>query len=91
MGFIVIFIGLFLAITAVRNKHGELADLVKGDFTGPNNFFSWIIALVVIGGLGYIKPLKPITDAFLVLLILVLFLSNGAFFDRITTDLGVRK
>jgi hypothetical protein len=89
MPFIVILVGLFLAVTAARNKHQELAELVKGDFTGPNNFFSWLIALLVIGGLGYIKPLKPLTDAFLVLLILVLFLSNGGFFDRITRDLGI--
>jgi hypothetical protein len=91
MPFIIILIGLFLAVTAARNKQQELAELLKGDFTGPGNFFSWTIALLVVGGLGYIKPLKPLTDAFLVLLILVLFLSNGGFFDRITTDLGINK
>lgn len=90
MGFIVIIIGLLLSIAAARGKHRELGELVKGDFTGPNNFFAWVVAILVIGGLGYIKSLKPLTDAFLVLLILVLFLSNGGFFNRLTTDLGIK-
>lgn len=90
MPFIIIIIGIFLTVTAVRGKQLELMELVRGDFTGPNNFFSWIVAIAVVGGLGYIKPLKPITDAFLILIIIVMFLSNGGFFDRITKDLGVK-
>jgi hypothetical protein len=48
----------------------------------PNNFIYWGIALFIIGAAGYYKPLKPLSNAFLGLVILVLFISNRGFFAR---------
>ncbi len=82
MPFVIIIIGLMLLITAYRNTQDEFFALIKGDFTGQQNFLIWVLALGAIGAVGYIRPLKPISTAFLVLVILVLFLSNGGFFAK---------
>jgi len=77
MPFALIMIGVVLVVASVQNTQGTLFTLVKGDFTGPNNFFYWVAILLVIGTAGYIKPLQPVSRAFLVLLMVVLFLSKG--------------
>lgn len=89
MPFVTLVIGLALVISAVRDKQSEMFSLIKGDFTGANSFAPWVISLLVIGGLGYVKAIKPITDAFLVLVILVLFISNGGFFQKFTQQTGL--
>lgn len=89
MPFVTLIIGLALITSAVRDKQNDLFTLIKGDFTGQNSFAPWIISLLVIGGLGYVKGIKPITDAFLVLVILVLFISNGGFFQKFTQQTGL--
>ena len=77
MPFILILAGSLLLIAAVRDKHNQLYDLLKIDFTGPNNFIYWTLAILIVGAIGYIDTLKPISDGFLILIILVLFLSKG--------------
>jgi hypothetical protein len=77
---------LFLTAAARGNKcDGQqcsdmLFTTIKSDFTGPNNFVYWVIALFIVGSTGYYKPLKPLSNAFLGLVILVLFVSNRGFF-----------
>lgn len=80
MPFVAIFLGVALIAVGVQNTQTQFFTLLKGDVEG---FFPWILAIGVIGALGYIKPIKPITDAFLVLVIVVLFLSNGGFFAKL--------
>lgn len=65
-----------------------LFETIKDDFTGPKNFIYWGIALFIIGGAGYYKPLKPLSNAFLGLVILVLFISNRGFFQRFMEQIG---
>jgi hypothetical protein len=77
MAFALIIIGLILVVSTVRNTQDDLVQLVKGDFTGQANFVWWIVVLLIIGAVGYIQKLKPLSDAFLVLLLLVLFLKRG--------------
>lgn len=84
-----ILLGVLFLTAAVRgNKCNgqQCSDLLfttlKSDFTGPNNFIYWGIALFIIGGAGYYKPLKPLSNAFLGLIILVLFISNRGFFQK---------
>lgn len=80
MPFVVIAFGIVFIIAGVRGTQGALFTLLKNDLMG---FAPWFASILVIGGLGYIKPIKPITDAFMVLLIVVLFLSNGGFFAKL--------
>lgn len=88
---------LFLTAAARGAKCGsdgqtQCADVLfstlKSDFTGPGNFLYWGIALWVIGAAGYYKPLKPLSNAFLGLVILVLFLSNKGFFQQFMSQIG---
>lgn len=95
MPFALLIIGVVLVTSGVRNTQDNLFNLVKGDFTGQNNFIFWFASILIIGAIGYVKPLKPISTAFLTLLVLVLFLSKGnpsgvggGFFQQFTSALG---
>lgn len=69
--------------TLTTSKAGPgLLDLLRGDFVGQNNFLIWLAAIIGLGSLGYIKQIQPIVNAFLGLVILVLFLSHKGFFDQ---------
>lgn len=74
MGFALVGIGLLLTIAGARNTQGALYQLVQGDFTGSGNFFYWLGAIGIIGGLGYIPAMRGVSHAFLALVLLVLFL-----------------
>lgn len=76
MPFVLLIFGAILFVAGVRNTEGKLWTLVKGDFTGHNSFLVWIAAIAVVGGVGYIPKLKPVSVAFMTLLLIVLFLSN---------------
>lgn len=77
-------VGIIFLTAAVRGK--EQTDLLfstlKDDFTGPNNFLYWGIALWIIGAVGYYKPAKSFSTAFMTLVIIVLFISNKGFFSQ---------
>jgi len=88
MPFALLFIGIVFLTAAVRNKQDLLFATLKDDFTGPNNFFYWGISLFIIGAAGYYKPLKPLSSAFMTLVIVVLFLSNRGFFEKFMEQIG---
>lgn len=77
MAFVLLIIGLFLLASAIAGTQDAALNLVVGDFKGPGNFFYWIVALLIIGSIGYVKKLKPVSDLFLALIILVLVLKRG--------------
>lgn len=77
MPFALLIIGLTLITVAVRNTQEEFIGLVYGDFTGPGNFFWWVVALVMVGSIGYVQKLKGLSDALLILILLALVLSRG--------------
>jgi hypothetical protein len=86
MPFVFLLVGIVLVVTGVRNTQGQLYDLVKSDFTGDgtfnHSFVAWIVAIAFVGGIGYFRPLRPISNAFLILVIVVLFLSNRGVFQQ---------
>lgn len=84
-----ILLGVLFLTAAVRGDkcNGQqcsdlLFNTLKSDFTGPDNFIYWGIALFIIGGVGYYKPLKPLSNAFLCLIVLVLLISDRGFFQK---------
>lgn len=87
MPFAFIIVGLVLLVSGVRNTTSQLTTLVKGDITGTGSYLRWMFAILVIGGLGYIKPIQPISRMFLVLVIIVLFLANGGVFASFNSQL----
>lgn len=75
MAWAFLFIGIVLIITAWKKKQDDLFALLKDDFTGDGNFFYWVLAIVILIALGTFKPIRPVTDAFLGLVILVIIIA----------------
>ncbi len=79
-------VGALLIIVAINNKLPELQSLVSGDLRvndkGKAGFLVWIAAIFAIGAIGYAKPLKPVANSFLVLIVVVMLLSNRGFFTN---------
>lgn len=74
--------GTVFLVAAVRGEHEKLFDTLKSDFVGPNNFIYWGVAIWAITAVGYVKSLKPLSHAFLVLVFLAMFIRNKGFFDK---------
>lgn len=89
MPFVLFAAGLLLVISSVKGTQGNLFSLLKSDFTGHGSFIPWLVSILTIGGLGYFSSIRPITNAFLTLVIIVLFLSNGGFFNQFTQQTGI--
>ena len=87
------FIGLLLTTAGVRNTQSDLYSLLKGDFTGNGNFSFWVISIIAIGSLGYVKELKQFSNYFLVLIFTSMLLAEekanggGGFFAKINDAL----
>jgi hypothetical protein len=77
MAFALIFVGLLLAVSAVRGTHQQLFALVKTDLTGAGNFGYWLVVIIVIGSIGYLPPFRTLSKALLVVIVLALLLSKG--------------
>src|SRR6516164_11233231 len=89
MPVVLIVAGSVLLIAAIRGTQQDLFLLLASDFTGPDNFIFWFLSIVVIGAIGYIPRLKPVSDGFLILVILTLFLKKGTgFFDQFNKQVG---
>jgi len=82
MPFALVFIGLILIITGFQNTYSQLGSQLVRDFTGDGNFIYWLIAIGIIGMMGYNDTLKPFSRALMGLIIVVIFLSNKGFFTK---------
>ena len=80
-------VGIVLVIAGLRNRitggGPSLVSLLKQDFTGSNPFWKWAAAIFLIGAIGYIDELKPISRAFMVLVIIVFLFSNQGVFAKL--------
>lgn len=85
MPFVLILLGTTLFVAGIRNTQGVLLDLLKGDLTGPDSFLVWIAAIAVVGGLGYIPKLRPLSIAFMTLLLLVLVIKDKGVFAQLAS------
>jgi hypothetical protein len=80
MPFALLFVGIVLIAAGVNGKTSTLYQLVKGDIEGTNGqtgYLVWMFSILVIGALGYVEGLKPISRAFMALVLVVLFLKEG--------------
>jgi hypothetical protein len=78
------FAGTLLVVSGVRGTTTQLVTLLKGDFTGKPNYFEWLIAIVLIGAIGYIKELATISRLFMVLVLIGILFANKGFFAEFT-------
>lgn len=76
MPFFLLIVGAIFLVAAVRGNQEDLLSLVKDDFSGSNNFIYWVMSIVFIAMVGYVKALRPVSDAFLALVILVIIVAN---------------
>lgn len=83
MPFALVTIGLLLVITGFQDTYKQTGAQVAKDFTGSGNFVYWLIAIGVVGAIGYNKTLQPFSRALMALLIIVIFLSNKGFFAQL--------
>jgi len=82
-------IGVLMMVLAVRGNTTYAINLVKADVLGTNGFVMWILAVIVLVSLGHIKSIRPVTDAFLGLVILVIIVysyknNNSIFSDFVS-------
>ena len=80
MGLPLIFIAAILFAAAYQNQLGYLATNAEQDIKG---FLPWMAAMIAIGAIGLIPKAKPVSNALLFLVILVLLISNKGFFANI--------
>lgn len=88
MPIFLLFIGLLLVIVGAQGTHREFFRLLLSDFSGTGNFVYWVVAIVVIGSLGFVRTIRPVSDAFLVLVLLVFVISNRGFFAQFNRQIG---
>jgi len=87
MPFALVIIGLVLIVTGAKDTYQQLGKQVVSDFTGENNFTWWLVSLGAVGSLGYVKAIRPFSQAFLILIILAMVIKNGGFFQLATAAL----
>lgn len=90
MPFAFLSFGSLFLVSGVRGTDDQLVKLLQGDFTGQVNYFRWLFAILLVGAIGYIEPLKGFSRWFLVLIIVVLFIHQKGFFAQLEQQLGLK-
>lgn len=98
MPLVALVFGIIFVVGAVRDTlkdspdgHKGLIHLLQGDITGPNNFLYWIAVIGILGLIGAVDDLKPLSNAFLVLFAIVILLGHKGFFSQLTAALGTTQ
>ena len=73
-------LGIVFLLTGLKGDAGQLWELLKGDFSGPNNYVYWMLSILALGALGYVESLQKLSRLFIVLVVIVLLLDNNGFF-----------
>lgn len=73
MPFIILIIGIVLVVAAIRDTQSSLFSALATDVPA---FGVWFTAIVILGAIGFIAPLKPLSKALLILVLVVLVLRN---------------
>lgn len=68
-----VILAAILIVSALRDTQGDLFATLKDDL---QSFGVWGAALLVLGFLGFVPGIKPISRALLILVIVVLFVNN---------------
>ncbi len=82
MPFALIVIGILMIVTGSNGTYRQFGAQLQKDFTGEKGFITWAMALIVIGLLGYINRLRELSHYFMALIIIVMIIRNGGFFDE---------
>lgn len=99
MPLFLLIVGAFFLIVSVRGTEqtDKLLSVLKDDFTGPNNFFVWALAIGSVGALSFSERLKPFSQAMLGLIFVAILLTQkgptdkdflSSFFEQIRATEG---
>jgi len=71
-------VGLLFLVAVIRGQDetDKLLALIKGDFSGPNNFLMWIVSIAGIGLIGYWRQARQFSNVFLGLVFVVLIFTK---------------
>lgn len=83
MPYALLIIGIVLLVAGARGQSENLLQLVDEDFLSTGGYIPWAISILGIGAVGYIPKMKPISDAFMALVVVVLILANKGFFTNL--------
>lgn len=87
MPFVIIALGIILLVAGIRSTEKDLFQLVKDDVLGSGGLIYWIVAIGLVGSLGYVKQLRPISIGVMSLILLVLVLKTGGGFSKLQSTL----
>ncbi len=87
MGVLLTILGGIMVWTGIRGTHKDFGALFVSEFTGAQSFLWTVAALGMIGALGMVKEIRPLSNAFLVLVLIVIFLRNDGFFTQLIAQL----
>lgn len=91
MPFALLTIGLLLIIVGFQNTYKAFGNQLVADFTGPNSFILYFIAIMAVGAIGYIKTLETFSRAMLGLIVIALFIgavNKGGFFANFSSGIN---
>lgn len=77
-----IIIGIMLVVTGAQDTHVQFGRQVVSDITGKKGFAVWMLAIWFIGAIGAVESLRPLSKAFMTLIIVGIILANPAFFTN---------
>lgn len=91
MPFALLTLGILFIVIGFQDTYKQFGAQVQKDFTGPNSFIWFIIAIGAVGSLGYVKELEGFSRAMLALILISLFIgavNKGGFFNNLSTGLS---
>lgn len=83
MPFALVIFGLIFIVTGVKGTTKALGRQVVSDFSGPQSFLYWFIAIGAVGALGAVPAFKNFSRAFMTLIIVAMVIRNGGVFDKL--------
>jgi hypothetical protein len=86
MPIFLLFVGVLILVAAYNDTGHCLIALVKQDVT--IQFGAWFVAVVLIGAIGLVKKLEPVSNALLALVIVVLLLTKQGVWAQLTQAVG---
>lgn len=86
-----LFLGIMFVVSGLKGTETELAKQLEGDLVGANGksgFIVWLIALIVVGSLGYIPYLQKPSRYLMALIVVVIFLANKGVVSQLFNAIG---
>lgn len=91
MPFALLTIGLLLIVVGFQNTYKAFGTQLVSDFSGQNSFLLFMLAIMAVGAIGYVKTLETFSRTLLGLIVIALFIgavNKGGFFSNFQSGLA---